>query len=206
MVEMGMKRISNLLTTAVLATALVGTAFAQEAREFKWRADTNNHGWHVATSGPGISSMINGRAMRMVPTKWVTLTIDKVAQIDNLDQGDPVGKNRADFFAMVWVDGQLFKSKNYSKDEGRPNWVLKVPVYSESSKIRIKLMDDDGGLEQRDDHVDINPNGGQKDLIVDFNSATGQVSGDAAGAAGSWITSAGAGDDDRGTITFSISS
>jgi|GEM_PF-5522790 len=199
-----MKRTLNLLKTTALAFVIAGSAFAQEARDYKWRADVNNHGWKVGTPNAAAGSMESGRAMRLAPSKWVTLNINRVAQIDNLDQGEALGKNRADFFAMVWVDGQVYKSKNYSKDEGNPNWTLKVPVSADTSNIRIKLMDDDGGLEERDDHVDINPAGGAKDLILTYNASTGQITGDATGSAGSWITSQGGGDDDRGSISFSI--
>jgi hypothetical protein len=195
-----MKRTLNLLKTTAIAFVLVGSAFAQEARDYKWRADVNNHGWMIGSSG----SMAGGRPMRLASTKWVTLHINRVAQIDNLDQGEALGKNRADFFAMVWVDGQVYKSRNFSKDDGNPNWILRAPVSGDTTTIRIKLMDDDGGLEQRDDHVDINPAGGAKDLILKFDATTGKITGDATGTAGSRITSIGYGDDDRGRIDFSI--
>jgi hypothetical protein len=195
-----MKRTLNLLKTTAIAFVLVGSAFAQEARDYKWRADVNNHGWMIGSTG----SMAGGRPMRLASTKWVTLHINRVAQIDNLDQGEALGKNRADFFAMVWVDGQVYKSRNFSKDDGDPNWILRAPVSGDTTTIRIKLMDDDGGLEQRDDHVDINPQGGAKDLILKFDASTGKITGDATGTAGAWITSIGDGDDDRGRIGFSI--
>jgi hypothetical protein len=200
-VERSMKRTQRILRTTALALVLVGSAFAQEARDYKWRSDIYNHGWKIGSIG----SMPTERPMRLAPTKWVTIRVDHVGQIDNLDQGDALGKNRADFFAMIWVNGQVYKSRNFSRDEGDPHWVLRVPVSSDTSTIRIKLMDDDGGLEKRDDHVDINPAGGAKDLILTFDAATGRITGDTEGTAGSWITSSGGGDDDRGRITFSIS-
>jgi hypothetical protein len=195
-----MKRIQNLLTTTTFALAVAGSAMAQDVLDYHWRPDINNHGWQIGSTGP----MSTVRPQRFAPTKWVTIKINRVAQIDNLDQGDALGANRADFYAMVWVDGQVYKSSNFSNDDGDPSWTLKVPVVGDSSTVRIRLMDDDGGLEQRDDHVDINAKKDSKDLILQFNGATKQITGDASGAAGSWISSSGGGDDDLGRISFTI--
>ena len=198
-IKKGMKRTLNLLKTTAVAVALVGAAFAQDVRDYKWRADVNNHGWMIGTTGSW-----SGRPMRLVPTKWVTIHINHVAQIDNVDQGDPLGRNRADFFTMIWVDGQVYKSRNFSRDDGDPNWVLRAPVTGDTTNVRIRLWDDDDGLEQRDDHIDINPAGKAKDLILTYNAATKEISGDVTGKAGEWITSSGGGDDDRGKIGFTI--
>ncbi|HEY0868494.1 MAG TPA: C2 domain-containing protein [Fimbriimonas sp.] len=186
-----------------MALAIATTAFAQDVRDYKWRADINNHGWKIGTAGGPMATM---RAQRFAtnPTRWVTININHVAQLDNLDQGDALGADRADFYAMIWVDGQVYKSKNFSHDEGNPNWKLRVPVNDATSTIRIRLYDDDSGLEDRDDHVDINPAKGEKDLILTFDAATGQISGDATGTAGTFMTVKGGGDDDNGKISFSI--
>ena len=198
-----MERKVNLLTTVAFATALVGTAFAQEdLKGYKWRADQYNHGWKMGF----LPSETSSRAQTLATnsTKWVTLTINRVAQVDNLDQGDALGKNRADFYALVWVNGQVYKSGNYSKDAGTPNWTLKVPVTEDASTIRIRLMEDDGGLEEKDDHVDINPMEKAKDLLLKFDSANGAISGDITGTKGTLISSTGLGDDDKGKISFTI--
>jgi|GEM_PF-1328947 len=134
----------------------------------------------------------------------VTLRFHRVAQIDNLDQGDQLGADRADFFAQVWVNGQLYTTKNFSRDDGNPGWVIRAPFSGNVANIRVRLLDDDGGLEEKDDHVDINPRGGVKDLSFTYNANTGRVSGDVRSTRGRWITSVGAGDDDNGRIAFSV--
>jgi hypothetical protein len=204
MVEEGMERTRNLLTTAAFVGAIVGSAFAQsDLKGYKWVADTHNAGWKTGVP----TREGTGRAQKIVPQspKWVTISVNHVAQIDDLDKNDVLGKDRADFYALIWVDGDVYRSKVFSSDDGNPNWSLRVPVSGDSSTIRIRLMDDDGGLEGKDDHVDINPASGAKDLNFTFNSATHSITGDMTGTAGSWMSSSGLGDNDKGRITFSIS-
>jgi hypothetical protein len=176
-----MKRAKNLLIASTLVVAsVVGPAVAQQGRYWN-QVRGQRFGQHM-----------------------VTLHINRVSQIDNLDQGDALGADRADFFAQVWVNGQRFSTKNFSHDDGNPGWIIRAPFRGNTATIRVRLMDDDGGLEEKDDHVDINPIGGMKDLTFVYNVRTGRITGDVSGRRGDWITSRGGGDDDRGRITFSV--
>lgn len=137
--------------------------------------------------------------------RMVTVKIWRVAQVDNLDKGDQLGTDRADFYALVKIgNGELTRSGNHSDDDGHPGWEF----YGESSArmvpIRIKINDDDGGLEEQDDYVDVSPVSNKKDLNVMFDTKTGRISGDVRGRRGQIIYTIGRGDNDKGKLWFSI--
>src|ERR1051325_9895438 len=87
----------------------------------------------------------------------VTVTINRVAQKDRLDNPLLFVGDRPDFYAEIWIDGPYHKTANFSKSDGRPfGWTFSAPVSGNVAEVRIRLMDDDGGTENKDDHVDIN--------------------------------------------------
>ena len=72
--------------------------------------------------------------------------------------------------------------------------------------IRIKIDDDDGGMERKDDYVDVNPRKGKKDLNMILDTVTGRITGDVTGRRGQTLYSQGGrGDSDRGKVWFKIS-
>lgn len=139
-----------------------------------------------------------------IPQGEPYLRVIHLHAIDNLDKGDMFGKNRADFFAYVTVNGKMYKTKIMSKDDGYPNWMIPLDSSRRINKIHIALMDDDGGLEGKDDHVDINPRAQHKDLIFTYNRSTGRMTGDINGWFNKPVMSTGRGDDDKGSITFEL--
>lgn len=142
----------------------------------------------------------------MPTTIWKApkLKITRVKQIDNLDQGDMFGANRADFYALVWINGKKTQTKTLAKDDGKPNWVIPLDMTERRNKITIRLMDDDGGFERHDDHADISPKPHHKDLTFTYDRFTGWVSGGIDGQFGQTLVSQGYGDDDIAHIEFMI--
>lgn len=132
------------------------------------------------------------------------LLIERVEQVDNLDQGDWLGKNRADFYALVTVNGRQTKTKVLSKDDGFPYWEVPLDYTKRYSRVSINLMEEDGGLERRDDNADINPKGHRKDLSFTYDRYTGRISGEVKGRLNQVIRSHGGGDDDVCRITFQV--
>jgi hypothetical protein len=140
----------------------------------------------------------------MSAARTVTVTINRVKQVDDLDKSTfGFTKDRADFYVQIWINGKMFQSKVKSTDDGRPNWRFSRNVPANAT-IRIKLIDDDGGLERKDDFVDINPRKGKKDLNLVLNQKTGRISGDVSGARGKVIHAKGGGDSGQGEIWFTI--
>jgi len=138
--------------------------------------------------------------------KPVTVSIMRVAQIDNLDKGDWMKKDNADFYAMVTIgNGRAQKSVNHSDDDGHPGWNFYGKSNGRYVKIRIKIDDDDGGMERKDDYVDINSRKGKKDLDLVLDTKTGRITGDVTGWRGKTLYSQGGGDSDRGKVWFKIS-
>lgn len=136
---------------------------------------------------------------------WVT--IYRVAQDDDLDKPTPgITADRADFYAQIWINGKSYTSEVMSTDDGKPGWTHSVYVTGNTAKIRIKLCDDDGGLENQDDYVDINPKKGKKDLEFTYNLRTKRFSGDASGRRGQTIHRRGGGDTSQGHIWFTVKS
>ncbi len=139
-----------------------------------------------------------------IPQGQTYIRVQHLHAIDNLDKGDMFGKNRADFFAYVTVDGVMYKTSIMSKDDGYPGWMIPIDTNRRVNKIHLALMDEDGGLEGKDDHVDINPLKYHKDLMFNYDRQTGRISGDVSGRYNRQITSRGGGDNDKGIITFEI--
>lgn len=149
----------------------------------------------LAIAGIGIAAQADARL--------ITVQINRVAQIDNLDKFD-VDPDRADFYAQIWIDGKLHRTKNFSFDDGKPYWSFEHDSSKRYVPIRIKLLDDDGGLEEADDFVDINRRKGKKDLNFILDTRTGRISGDVRGRRGQNIYSYGGGDSDKGKIWFTV--
>jgi hypothetical protein len=137
--------------------------------------------------------------------KTVTVTIWRVAQVDNLDKGDQLKADRADFYALVKIGaGPLVRSGNHSDDDGHPGWKFFGDAGSRYVPIRIKINDDDGGFEEQDDYVDVCPKSNKKDLNLVFDTKTGRISGDVKGRRGQIIYTIGRGDNDKGKLWFSV--
>ena len=75
-----------------------------------------------------------------------------------------------------------------------------------TADIKIRLWDDDGGWEGKDDHVDINPNKGEKDLNLSFNTQSGSLVNNLYGVVGSeYLYSQGGGEKGKAQIWFTVS-
>lgn len=157
------------------------------------------------TTGAAAALLIAGSALAG-PAKKVTVSIMRVAQINNLDKGDWIKKDNADFYALVTIGkGRQQKSVNHSDDDGHPGWVFQGTSATRYVKIRIKIDDDDGGMERKDDYVDINRRAGKKDLNLVLDTKTGRITGDVTGRRGQTLYSQGGGDSDKGKVWFKIS-
>jgi hypothetical protein len=146
-----------------------------------------------------------GSGQAQEAARHFNLKIDRVAQTNNLDKIDAFGSDKADFYACVWVNGRkMGDSKTVSTDDGHVNWMWSGNTGSRYVSIKIRLYDDDGGLENQDDHVDINPMPKKKDLELTFDTETGQITGDMEGFRGQLLHASGEGDDMRGQVWFTI--
>lgn len=135
----------------------------------------------------------------------VTVVIHRIRAVSNFD-GDFLKKDRADFYARVSVGGRSVKSPVwYGQDDARPNWAAMETGTGNLVPITIRVMDEDGGFERKDDHADINEVEGFKDLTLWYNVRTGRISGDVTGWKGDELYARGAGSDsDKAEIWFSI--
>jgi hypothetical protein len=133
------------------------------------------------------------------------LRVSRVAQTNNLDKIDVFGSDKADFYTRMWIDGkEVGKTKVVSTDDGPVNWAWHLSTVNRYVSIKIRLMDDDGGLENQDDQVDINPMPNKKDLELTLDTETGRITGDMTGNRGMLMHAAGEGDDMRGQLWFTI--
>ena len=124
-------------------------------------------------------------------------------QIDNLD-GDFIKADRADFYGRIWIGGKVTQTKTFISDDGNPGWSISRRVSGSKVAIRIKIADDDGGLEDRDDQVDISPKDGKKELDIVLDLKTGRITGDVTGRRGQTIHVKGGKDGDKAEIWFVI--
>jgi hypothetical protein len=132
------------------------------------------------------------------------LHISNVKQIDNLDRGTPLGKNRADFYANVTINGVLTQTEKYATDNGDPDWRIMLDTTKRINTIKIALWDDDGGLSGNDDHTDINPSNRTKDITFTYDRYTGKIRGDVKGHFNDVLVSKGMNDEYKAQISFRI--
>ena len=141
--------------------------------------------------------------------RTVSVQINRVRQIDNLDPDIPFFTNRADFFPRVTIDGRSFtKPRIDGKDDVRPDdWLFTNQASQRLVPVNIKLFDHDST--SGDEFVDINPASGRRELNLNVDMVTGRVtdgntSEEYATSFGQTISLEGSGDSDRGAIEFRI--
>ena len=115
----------------------------------------------------------------------------------------------SDFYSRISIDGEEWKSgkRNNDNDYRPSNWEFSQNVTGVTVPVTIKLFDDDGGLFNPfndDDHIDIDPDSGDKDLELVYNLFTGDITGDATTTGGEEIYSKGGGDSNRGEIWLTV--
>jgi len=139
--------------------------------------------------------------------RFVYLTIQRVKQIDDPDPS--VFQGPGDYYANVRMSNAWFAPSKHEDDraEVSPNWLFGLGISSGSHltiPIRIEIWDHDSL--SSDDQCDVSPVVGRKALNINYNTATGQITGDVSGTRDTPITVQGAGDSDRVKITFIVTS
>jgi hypothetical protein len=135
----------------------------------------------------------------------VRVTVNRVQAIDNLD--GIFGS--ADFYARVNIGGIEQRSDDVSdRNDISPNWQFSHGTSTSSVPLTIRIFDADSGLFGSDEHVDINPLRGQRDLQLTYDLNTGRISSNdgsgVSGRRGELITVRGAGDSDRALLQFTV--
>ncbi|PZV06777.1 MAG: peptidase [Leptolyngbya sp.] len=134
----------------------------------------------------------------------VTLTVNQV-------EGDFDGAlNASDFYSILSVDGNEIRTARIDgKNDISPNWQnSKANVTDSTVPLSIQIYDFDDGANFDDDHIDVNPNAGNKNLNLTYNLLTGSVTDSATGQEygrrGQPISLNGGGDGQEGRITFTV--
>lgn len=139
-----------------------------------------------------------------------TLKVAEKADVGTFETKiDPLGK--ADFFARITVAGQTFtEAMQLDRSSVTPAWttIKFVPNSLAQVPIRYQLWDEDGVGRGDDDHVDINPRTGTRDLNLTFVVNNHNLSGDVTGIYDTQVNPlniAGAkSDGDRGVLQFYV--
>lgn len=139
-------------------------------------------------------------------THPVTVRILRVRQIDDLE-GPLNGK--PDFRASIAIDGERRWMLEVSGKDLTPGslWFFTKEECGNLVKITIALWEDDAmrrGVAHRDEHCDINPRRGSRDLKLTYHPITGRIAGDVSGRRGDVIRVRGAGESNRAEIWFSV--
>lgn len=143
----------------------------------------------------------------------ITVRTVRVAEKDDVgffeSKIDPGGK--ADFYSKITAAGQTFvEAMQLDKSNVSPAWttIKFVPATNASVPIRYELWDEDGGTGGDDDHCDINPTQGVRDLNFNFAVSDHNNTGDITGVhdkPASAVTSEGRkSDSDRAIVTFYV--
>lgn len=148
--------------------------------------------------------------MTQLIDETVTVKITRMKQVDNLDGPDTfLFTNEADFESRVTVDGKAFSGKKFEgKDDLNPGteWTFTNTSSQRFVPIAIKILENDDPASATT--VDINPDSGKKDLNLNLDRLTGQIfnsdTGLFLGNVNQTIVRRGAGDGDRGEISFVI--
>jgi|GEM_PF-1738385 len=140
-----------------------------------------------------------------------SVIIERVTATNNFD--GPFGWDRADFFARVRIDTQVYESPVWSnQDDIRPNWsfvntVMLDPAVDPAS-ITIEIWDsDDRGNRQR---AALNGDG-DRALVLDIDplacltaGTAGAIGGDATGACGQTVFTSGVAGENTADLRFRI--
>lgn len=133
----------------------------------------------------------------------VTVTIERVEELECVDETLWWCGSDGDFYAKVEIDGASFQSSEISDDADiSPNWTFRREVTAGSVSIRIEIWDSDGGLRFGDDHVDITSGGG-RNLNLTLNVGACSITGDLSGSCATTLQSSGT-SDDRARVSFRI--
>jgi hypothetical protein len=185
--------------------------------------DSNNSIWPGFGSGQGYIGMIIDAGNTVAETNENnnsnTGLLDDYDRVDLNQTGtltatinrvkgdfDSWPARQSDFYSRISIDGKQWKSgtKNNDNDYSPSNWEFSQNVTGVNVPVTIRLFDDDSGLTGRDDHIDIDPNSGDRDLELAYNLFTGDITGDATATGGEEVYSKGGGDSDRGEIWFTV--
>ena len=145
------------------------------------RSDIDNDGisddadWCPNEKGPknthGCPNFVAGNG---TPNHEVTVKITRVIELD-----DPDGwfKGDGDYYSKIIIDGKKKTSGDIEGEDFAPNWTFtkEIPVTKSIIPISIGLWDEDITW---DDHMDINPVKGKKDLYLKYDLATKKWFGD----------------------------
>ncbi len=135
----------------------------------------------------------------------ITISINRL-----IGDFDPIF-NDSDFYTLVSFsenppddEADWLKSPTQSGNDITPNWKLTESVTETQVPITIRVYDDDGFLTFSNDWIDIDSQTDDRDLNLVYDFITGQITGDLTGGAGQPLASTGAGDDNSGSIEFTI--
>lgn len=140
--------------------------------------------------------------------EFMVAQIVKIKEVDDRDIGS---LDQADWYGQATIAGQQFRSGLISgRDDfdflARPygpfTYIKALPAGGSSVPIVLKLFDEDSPLRGGDDHCDISPVRGRKDLNLIYNRVANSYVGDISGNAAAPKTVRGASDDDIAEITF----
>lgn len=112
--------------------------------------------------------------------------------------------NDSDFYSRISIGNSTWRTptKGGSNDYRPPNWVYSRYVNGTTVPIAIQLWDSDGFLTGKDDHVDIDPKVGYKDVNILYNLRTGRITQDVSGYKGWNLYSRG--ESGKGQIWFTV--
>lgn len=201
---------SNLEFAGAIA-AFTGSADSIFVKHFKEKR------WHeqLTTDLELTSPLTSDPAMPAMTHAFVAIMV-RAIQISELPVGaleakiDPGGK--ADFFAKVTIDGQLFtESTQLNSESSEPAWtsIAFAPVGQADVAIHYELWDKDGGAGGDDDQCDICSTVGKRSLDLSFRVGDEDLSGDLSGVhhtkANAAESSGKLPDNDRAKVTLVIS-
>lgn len=143
-----------------------------------------------------------------VNTAKFEVNLERIKAIDDLEG---IGRGAADFYAYMSIDGKekmFYNNDLHGDNDISPNFRLAqdVSINNRYIPFGIRVFESDGSI-TADEHVDINPLKGQKDLTLTYDTLTGKVLGNELTGVyqeGDLITVSGAGDSDRGMVSFRV--
>jgi len=157
---------------------------------------------YVAGVGAFIAALVGGIPEGLAEDE-VTVTIQRLEQLECVDETLWWCGSAGDFYAKVVIDGASFESSPIDDAADiSPDWTFRRTVTTGTINIHIEIWDSDGWLRFGDDHVDITSGDG-RNLNLTLNLSGCTISGGVSGSCGATLTSSGT-SDDRARIRFRI--
>ncbi|MEM9091047.1 MAG: hypothetical protein AAGC93_20170 [Cyanobacteria bacterium P01_F01_bin.53] len=165
-----------------LKTVSIARPRSQGSVEFD-RLPAGTYYAHIRPLGPTNTPYTLSLTGLPVDAGNFTIRMHRITALDDFETWRRGGSGEADFYYKVSIDGIPFTSEVFDEDDDREfrgtgrfaeRRIQKVDIGKRIIPFSVSLFEKDF---RNDDHADINPSSALKDLALNYDTLTGEISG-----------------------------